>query len=142
MRADELTYDNIIRLITPIMKRTGLRQSAAFLFWFLENVYRLEETVARDSVCDQQNDKGIDGIYVDHNNEEIHFFQAKLRESDIGRIGDVSPKSFMGSVRQFDTAANIDTILKGNAGAELKRLIVRLNLKDHIANGYSLRGCS
>lgn len=57
--------------------------------WFLEDVYRLDETDARDAVCDHSNDKGIDGIYVDHNNEEVHFLQAKIRQSNTGKIGDV-----------------------------------------------------
>ena len=108
--------------------------------WFLENVYRLEETDARDVACDHSNDKGIDGIYVDHNNEEIHFLQAKIRQSDTGRIGDVGPKNLMGSVAQFNAADNVKTILSGNADDELKRLIVRVHLADMVAAGYRLVG--
>jgi hypothetical protein len=41
----------------------------------LENVYRLDEVEARDAVCDNTLDKGVDGIYVDHNDQEVHFLQ-------------------------------------------------------------------
>ncbi|WP_374969013.1 hypothetical protein [Terrabacter sp. BE26] len=115
MKPIDLSYGLLSQRLATIKERTGLGESASFLVWFLENVYRLEETDARDAVCDHSNDKGIDGIYVDHNNEEIHFLQAKIRQQDHGRIGDVGPKNLMGSVAQFDTSDKVMTILGGNA---------------------------
>ena len=35
---------------------------------------------------------------------KIHFLQAKIRQSNTGKIGDVGPKNLMGSVVQFDTS--------------------------------------
>ena len=140
MKSSDLSYNVLSKRVARVTERTGLGESASFLVWFLENVYRLEETDARDAVCDHSNDKGIDGIYVDHNNEEIHFLQAKIRQSDTGRIGDVGPKNLMGSVAQFDTADNVQTILSGNADDELKRLITRVRLADMVAAGYRLVG--
>ena len=140
MKSSDLSYNLLSKRVARVAERTGLGESASFLVWFLENVYRLEETDARDAVCDHSNDKGIDGIYVDHNNEEIHFLQAKIRQSDTGRIGDVGPKNLMGSVAQFATADNVKTILSGNADDELKRLIVRVHLADMVAAGYRLVG--
>lgn len=136
----DLNYNALSKRVASVAKRTGLGESASFLVWFLENVYRLEETDARDAVCDHSNDKGIDGIYIDHNNEEIHFLQAKIRQSDTGKIGDVGPKNLMGSVAQFDTADKVKTILTGNADGELKRLITRIQLADMVAAGYRLIG--
>ena len=81
MEANDLDYAPLKVRLKPIEDRTGLGESAAFLYWFLVNVYRLDETEARDSICDHPNDKGIDGIYVDHNNEEVHFLQSKLRQA-------------------------------------------------------------
>src|SRR4051794_23611913 len=140
MKASELQYATLSKLIAPIVDRTGLPESAAFLVWFLENVYRLEETDARDAVCDHPNDKGIDGIYIDHNNEEIHFLQAKIRQSMNGRVGDVGPKNLMASVGQFDSSDKIAAILVGNADDELKRLITRIQLAEMVDQGYSLIG--
>lgn len=140
VKSSDLSYNLLSERVARVTERTGLGESASFLVWFLENVYRLEETDARDAVCDHSNDKGIDGIYVDHNNEEIHFLQAKIRQSDTGRIGDVGPKNLMGSVAQFATADNVKTILSGNADDELKRLITRVHLADMVAAGYRLVG--
>src|SRR5680860_239856 len=140
MKASDLQYTNLSTLLTPIIDRTGLSESAAFLVWFLENVYRLEETDARDAVCDHARDKGIDGIYTDHNNEEIHFLQVKIRQAASGAVGDVGPKNLMGSVRQFDTSTKIADMLAGNADGELKQLISRIHLSDMVNQGYALIG--
>ena len=140
MKSTDLTYNALSKRISRVTERTGLGESASFLVWFLENVYRLEETDARDAVCDHSNDKGIDGIYIDHNNEEIHFLQAKIRQSDTGKIGDVGPKNLMGSVAQFDTADKVKKILSGNADDELKRLIARIELAERVGDDYRLVG--
>lgn len=140
MKSTDLNYNFLSKRVARFTERTGLGESASFLVWFLENVYRLEETDARDAVCDHSNDKGIDGVYVDHNNEEIHFLQAKIRQSDTGKIGDVGPKNLMGSVAQFDTVDKVKTILSGNADDELKRLITRIQLADMVGAGYRLVG--
>lgn len=140
MKSTDLGYSLLSQRLAPITKRTGLGESASFLVWFLENVYRLEETDARDAVCDHSNDKGIDGIYIDHNNEEIHFLQAKIRQKDSGKVGDVGPKTLMGSVAQFDTSDKVATILDGNADEELKHLITRIQLADVVTEGYRLIG--
>ena len=140
MKSSDLNYNLLSKRVAGVAERTGLGESAAFLVWFLENIYRLDETDARDAVCDHSNDKGIDGIYIDHNNEEIHFLQAKIRQNDTGKIGDVGPKNLMGSVAQFDSADKVKTILSGNADDELKRLITRIQLADMVAAGYRLVG--
>ena len=140
MKPDDLKYKPLKKLIAPVEKRTGLGESEAFLVWFLENVYRLDETEARDAVCDNPNDKGIDGIYVDHNNEEVHFFQAKIRQREAGALGDVGPKNLTGSVQQFDSVDNVKAVSASNADVELKRVIARTQLVDIVAEGYRLIG--
>lgn len=140
METDELTYSRLKIKIKPIEERTGLGESAAFLYWFLVHVYRLDETEAKDAVCDHQNDKGIDGIYVDHNNEEIHFLQSKLRQGDNPKVGDVGPKNLMGSLQQFDAVDKIDAIQAGNAHNDLKKLLQRAQVSEMVKNGYSLVG--
>ncbi len=140
MEPSDLEYQLLKDRIAPIQGRTGLGESASFLIWFLENVYRLDETDARDAVCDHANDKGIDGIYVDHNNEELHFLQVKIRQNSKGAIGDVGPKNLMGSVQQFDSAEKVTAVASGNADVELKRLLARVQLADMVASGYKLVG--
>ncbi len=72
MDQSSLTYQAFLPHLEDAQRETGLPESAAFLFWFLVNVYRLDETDARDAICDKSNDKGIDAIYVDHAEQEIH----------------------------------------------------------------------
>lgn len=139
MEINELSYTNIRNTINPIMRSTGLDESPAFLIWYLQNIYRLDEIDSRDAICDKPNDKGIDGIYINHNSAEIHFFQSKLRQGS-GRVGDTKPKEFMGSVSQFLTKENVDSILQSNAAAELKKLITRLDLGNWVQKGYKIIG--
>jgi len=140
MDGKDLNYAPLKQLIKSIEDSSGLGESAAFLVWFLKNVYRLDDTEARDAICDHPNDKGIDGIYVDHNNEEIHFFQAKIRQAASGKVGDVGPKNFMASVQQFDQVDKIDAVLAGNAHADLKGLLVRTRIAEMVKNEYALVG--
>ncbi len=135
MQPDDLKYANLTQLIAPLVVK-GKTESVTFLNWFLENIYRLDSVSADDAVCDSQNDKGIDAIYVDENNEEIHFFQCKIRQNDNGTIGDVSPKTFIASVAQFDTSEKVAAIVAGNADVGLKKLIERLALPDLLEKGY------
>lgn len=135
MQSDDLKYGNLSKLIAPLAVK-GKSESITFLNWFLENIYRLDSVAADDAICDSQNDKGIDGIYVDTNNEEIHFFQSKIRQKDVGTIGDVAPKTFVASVQQFDTGEKVAAILAGNADAGLKKLIERLEIRDLLQKGY------
>ena len=76
MQFTDLEYSKLLQLIQKHLDK-GRTESQAFLNWFLENIYRLDETDADDCLCDKINDKGIDGIYVDLTAEEIHIFQTK-----------------------------------------------------------------
>src|SRR5665647_93642 len=133
-----LEYNPLILRLSSMQSVGGLSESASFLVWFLVNVYRLEEFEARDAVCDHSLDKGIDGIYVDHNEQEVHFLQAKIRQASKGSIGDAGPKNLVASVQQFDTSAKIQAILDGNADAQLKQLLQRGRVAAMVDSGYAL----
>ncbi|SFS43322.1 AIPR family protein [Brevundimonas viscosa] len=135
MQSDDLIYSNLMKIISPLLVK-GKGESVTFLNWFLENIYRLDSVAADDAICDSQNDKGIDAIYVDNNNEEIHFFQCKVRQKANGTVGDVNPKTFVASVGQFDSKEKIDAILAGNANQGLKNLLSRLEISDLVGKGY------
>lgn len=89
-------------------------------------------------MCDNTLDKGVDGIYVDHNDQEVHFLQAKIRQATNGTIGDVGPKNLVASVQQFDTRAKVQAILDGNADAQLKQILQRGRVAEMIDAGYAL----
>jgi hypothetical protein len=75
----------------------GRGESAAFLIWFLENYFRLEHDDAIGSVCDQVNDKGIDGIYVDEEDETVYLFQSKYSPLNNQEQGDRDIRDFVGA---------------------------------------------
>ena len=139
MDISDLAYKNIKKVISPIEAK-GRGESPSFLGWFLENVYRLDEVAADDALCDQPNDKGIDGIYVDDNAEEIHFFQSKLVQSEKKTVGDVHPKNLLGSLKQFDSKSSVDKILASSAHPDLKAILTRLNVSTLVDNGYEVVG--
>jgi len=118
----------------------GRGLSASLVNWFLENVYRLEATTADDAVVDAPNDKGVDALYVDHNFQEIHIIQAKIRANYDKTIGDVLPKELEGTRAQFQTEESVQTILNGNANDELKKAIIREKIAQHVAEGYKVKG--
>jgi hypothetical protein len=136
MKADDLTYPTLQKLIKRQLA-TGRSESASFLKWFLENIYRLDDITADDAICDNQLDKGIDGIYVDHALEEIHFLQSKVSQKPKSTVGDVGPKNLIGSLKQFATRASIQKLLGGNAHGDLKKLVARQKVADFVEKGYA-----
>jgi AIPR protein len=135
MQPADLEYPKLLELL-PAYQRKGLSESAAFLNWFLENIFRLDDTTAQDSICDAPNDKGIDGIYVDHAEQEVLFFQSKLRQNPTATLGDTDLKEFVGSRSQFKSGPKIEALLNGNANTELKKILQRLNVRQYIETGY------
>ncbi|WP_237214040.1 AIPR family protein [Falsiroseomonas oryziterrae] len=139
MQPPELDYAHLTVTLKPYVAK-GLPESAAFLNWFLEHIYRLDDVDARDAICDSSNDKGIDGVYVDEYAEEIILFQTKIRQNSAATLGDTALKEFLGSITQFETAEKVDAILQSAANAELKKIIVGKNLSALVRKGYAVKG--
>lgn len=139
MKNEDLDYKSLLPLIAKYAGK-GRSESANFLNWFLENIFRLDETTADDCICDQSNDKGIDGIYVDENSSEIIFFQSKISQSPGRTLGDKVLKEFSGSLQQFETKEKIESVLAGGANEELKRILIRNRIADLVAQGYKIKG--
>ncbi|MEP1697014.1 MAG: AIPR family protein, partial [Paracoccaceae bacterium] len=139
MRSEDLDYKSLLPMISKYASK-GRSESANYLNWFLENIYRLDETTADDCICDQRNDKGIDGIYVDDNSSEIVFFQSKISQSPGRTLGDRVLKEFSGSLQQFATKAQIEAVLNGQANDELKRILSRNRIADLVSQGYTIKG--
>src|SRR5260221_4617524 len=97
----------------------GRGESSAFLIWFLENFFRLETQEAIDSVCDQTNDKGIDGIYVDEEEEKIYLFQSKYSPTNDQDQGDNDLRNFIGARQWFNDEASINNLLSSTASSDL-----------------------
>ncbi len=63
-----LDYPHLLDLFRQYLD-PNRSESASFLIWYLENYYRLDSLEATDAVCDQPNDKGVDGIFVNDNDK-------------------------------------------------------------------------
>jgi hypothetical protein len=135
---NDLAYARLLPRLERL-KKEGLSESNAFLGWFLENVYRLDEVAARDAICDSPNDKGVDGIYVDDANEEVHIIQTKLRQNDKDG-GENDLKNLSGTLQQFRTVESVQAVLDGGANEELKSRLRDLRVADKIKSGYELKG--
>ena len=113
-------------------------ESASFLIWYLQNYYRLDPVEATDSVCDQGNDRGIDGIFVNDNDKTITVLQSKISQSDKSTIGDKPLREFAGSVAQLDSREAVENLIK-TGGPLLSALIKRLDLINKITT-HEVRG--
>ena len=138
MQVEDLNYAGVKKLVAPYVHK-GRTESASFLNWFLENVYRLGDVEADDAICDERNDKGIDGIFVDNTAQEIHFFQSKITQKDGRTIGDGDLKEFIGALDQFRTSEAVDKVLESNANEDLKKIIRRERISALIGEGYKIR---
>ena len=106
----------------------GRCESAAFLIWFLENFFRLETQEAIDSICDQQNDKGIDGIYIDEEEEAIYLFQSKFSPNNNQSQGDNDLRNFIGAKTWFEDEDSVNNLLTSTASRDLKSLVKRIKI--------------
>ena len=109
---------------------SGREESSAFLIWFLENFFRLDPLEAIDSVCDHRNDKGIDGLYVDDDEETIYLFQSKFSPNNNQDQGDRDIRNFVGTRIWFEGSDSINNLLNSDANRELKSLVERNNLSE------------
>lgn len=114
-------------------------ESASFLIWYLEKYYRLDALDATDAVCDQSNDKGVDGIFVDDSDQTIIIFQSKISQKINSSIGDAALRTFDGTLNQFKTADSIKHVADSAGENQVAALIKRLDLVNKIGS-YDVRG--
>lgn len=133
--------DNFRILLQAIAqsKLPGQADERALLRWFLFNVFRLDEIASSDSVCDAGNDKGIDGVWVDPDAEEIIIFQATHSDRIQNTLGDVKLREFVSSAKWLESVDNLNNLLASNANRDLKALVRRLELVELIKENYRVK---
>lgn len=119
----------------------GRTESAAFLLWFLQIIYRLDEVEAQDAVCDQSYDMGVDAVIVEDDQQEIVLLQGKCKEKFPSTIGDTDLREFMGTLARFATEETINQMVNSlMIGSELKRLLIKHEVAAKIGQqGYKIR---
>ena len=138
MKADDLKYESLTGVIKSFEEK-GREEARSFLNWFLENIMRLDPIEADDSICDKPNDRGIDAIYIDTNQEEVLVFQGKIRQKE-STIGDSPLRELAGTLTQLQSVASIDALVSGGGNDDLKNLVIRSQLRDRVASGWSVIG--
>jgi hypothetical protein len=117
----------------------GRTPSAAFLIWFLQDVYRLDAVEAHDAVCDRKLDKGIDALIVNDGLQEIVLFQTKRAEVIPATLGDKDLKQFVGALAQFRTEESVIELASKTRNDELKTLLKDNRVAEKVAKGYRPR---
>jgi hypothetical protein len=135
----DLTYPNIIKNFGA-HNVAGRLESRAFLGWFLESYFRLEEIEAQESICDGPDDKGVDGVYVDLNLERVVVFQAKLFQNEKKTLGDSSLREFVGSIEQFKTKEKVEHVTATTGNLELRELLKDRGVSDLVEKGFEVVG--
>jgi hypothetical protein len=135
-----VNHPQVLDLIAEY-RAPGRWDSAAFLIWYLENYYRLDAQEAIDSVCDKENDKGVDGIWISEDEEAIVVFQSRMKENPAKRVGDSSLREFGGTLLQFKTKTALKAMIESAGMAKVASLARRLELLTKIVSGsYTVRG--
>lgn len=111
---------------------TGSRvKSAALLAWFLEKIWGLDPSDVEAAICDGPGDKGIDGLVVNRDLQEIVVFQSQYCEREDGEAGDAKLKQFSGAVNAyFQSKASIEALLRSAPNEELRSLLARTQVAD------------
>lgn len=127
----DLTYPKLLDLFPEFIAK-GRSDSAAFLIWYLVNYYRLDPVEAIDAVCDQGGDRGIDGIFVNDNEQTITVFQSKISQKDNSSIGDATLRTFAGALGQFATSDAVDELIAAGGDSQLATMLRRLNMRQKV----------
>src|SRR5438105_1060917 len=136
--SDPSVFAELEGLIKPF-EAAGRTKSAALLIWFLQTMYRLDDTDAQDAVCDRRADMGIDALTVNDDSEEVVLFQSKRKEKLPSTLGDSDLKAFVGASTQFRSKSNIEKLAASTENVELKNLLTTHDVAAKIDQGYSLR---
>lgn len=140
MEVADLAFEKLTSQTLQPYRGRAATESAQFLRWFLENIFRQDAQEADDASVDKKQDKGVDGILVNDVLETIFVFQAKVKQKQSATLGDTDLKEFWGTLSQFDTPEKIQILLDGAANKELKSTLIREKIKQKIASGYSVEG--
>lgn len=138
MTEDDLEYQNLKVMIGGFEEK-GRTEARSFLNWFLENIFRLDPIEADDAICDKPNDRGIDGIYVDHTQEEVIVLQGKIKQKE-SSIGDGPLRELAGTITQFQTSEAVEALEAGGGNEDLKNLLERLRVRELVEEKYTVIG--
>jgi len=134
----QLSYPAVLITIgAHVMKEAT--ESRAFLSWFLESYYRLEDTALADCICDGDNDKGIDGIYVNDQLNQIDVFQSRLKLTE-KTIGDSGVRDFVGTLSQLRSESAVNHLQQTTQNKDLAARLKDQDIAKKVRDGFEVRG--
>ncbi|MBP5401353.1 MAG: AIPR family protein [Bacteroidales bacterium] len=92
-----------------------------FVAWYLRNIYLLDQLQAKDAITDGANDKQIDAVYIDEDEQKIHIIQGKFYTGDTVNAEPI--REVISAWSQFD---HLDK-LQDNANEKLKKKICEIS---------------
>jgi hypothetical protein len=129
IKSNSSDFDSLKGFITPLEAK-GRTESAAFLIWLLQTIFRLDEVDAQDAVCDRKHDEGFDAIVVNDQGREIAVFQAKRRQKLPATLGDTDLKEFVGSLAHLDSKETVEHLAKTTHNSELRVLLEKTQVAE------------
>ncbi len=107
---------------------------SVLLLWFLRNVVGIGDIDAYDYVCDGDDDKGIDGLFVepssgDDEPETLVIYQSKYTEGPDGWVGDTDVDRLAGAAAHFTDAITLRRLLAAKLEPSLRKLVEDLGLE-------------
>jgi len=128
-----------LRLEVNLIKEQYRDDNSAFLIWFLKNIYCLDTQTSVDSVCDGSRDKGIDGVWVDNQTEEIYIFQSEFSPYDNKDCGDKKIREFKGVSSWFVDENSVAKLSASLVNLELNNLLLNLKISEKISRGFIVK---
>src|ERR1019366_6266337 len=126
-------YNTIAQQAT-LAEAGGLaKERSVLLLWFLRNVVGVGELEAYDHVCDGDNDKGIDGLFLERgggegNPDTLVIDQSKYTQSSDGTVGPIDVDRLAGAANYFASSATLDNLVASGPESTLLQLIDALGL--------------
>ena len=91
-----------------------------FVAWYLRNIYLLDQLQAKDAVTDGPNDKQIDAVFIDEEEQKIHIIQGKFYTGET-----VNAEPIREVIAAWSLFDHLDT-LQENANEKLKKKIYEI----------------
>jgi len=119
--------NNIVDIIRNEIEQKYYQQNFAndgqrFVAWYLRNILLLDQRQAKDAVTDGANDKQIDAVYIDEDEQKIYIIQGKYY---LGDTIDATPvREVVSSWSQFKNLSK----LQENANEKLKAKIAEISV--------------
>ena len=104
----------------PYYRQNFANDGQRFVAWYMRNIHLLDQCQTKDAVTDGANDKQIDAVYIDEDEQKIYVVQGKYYTGD--SINAEPVREVISSWTQFYDLSK----LQENANEKLKRKIAEI----------------